>query len=52
MVRWPPIVVCYVHGCEYGTKSVSVSMSHNAEKKWYQENDMLLKHLVKMLKRS
>uniref|UniRef100_A0A8C3L7L8 C2HC/C3H-type domain-containing protein n=1 Tax=Chrysolophus pictus TaxID=9089 RepID=A0A8C3L7L8_CHRPC len=47
VLRRPPLVICYVHGREYGTKSVSI---HEPQclKKWYQKND---KHLVKVLKR-
>uniref|UniRef100_A0A669QBA0 Uncharacterized protein n=1 Tax=Phasianus colchicus TaxID=9054 RepID=A0A669QBA0_PHACC len=47
VLRRPPLVVCYVHGCEYGTKCVSIHEPY-LKKKWYQEND---KHLVKVLKR-
>ncbi|CAN0334133.1 unnamed protein product [Bubo scandiacus] len=40
----PPAVICYICGCEYGTKSISI---HEPQclKKWHQENNMLRKHL-------
>ncbi|KFQ39498.1 Zinc finger protein 474, partial [Mesitornis unicolor] len=42
--RQPPTLICYVCGCEYGTKSISI---HEPQclKKWHRENDMLPKHL-------
>ncbi|NXH52593.1 ZN474 protein, partial [Rhabdornis inornatus] len=42
--RWPPTVICYICGREYGTKSISI---HEPQclKKWHQENDNLPKHL-------
>uniref|UniRef100_A0A8C8B7Z2 C2HC/C3H-type domain-containing protein n=1 Tax=Otus sunia TaxID=257818 RepID=A0A8C8B7Z2_9STRI len=44
VIRWPPAVLCYICGREYGTKSISI---HEPQclKKWHQENDMLRKHL-------
>ncbi|KAM9261999.1 LOW QUALITY PROTEIN: zinc finger protein 474-like [Morus bassanus] len=44
MIRWPPAVICYICGREYGTKSIRI---HEPQclKKWHRENDMLPKHL-------
>uniref|UniRef100_A0A8C4UR38 C2HC/C3H-type domain-containing protein n=1 Tax=Falco tinnunculus TaxID=100819 RepID=A0A8C4UR38_FALTI len=44
VTRWPPAVIFYICGHEYGTKSISI---HEPQcLKWHQENDMLLpKHL-------
>ncbi|XP_009463137.1 PREDICTED: zinc finger protein 474-like [Nipponia nippon] len=44
VIRWPPAVICYICGRQYGTKSISI---HEPQclKKWHRENDMLPKHL-------
>ncbi|XP_072717044.1 zinc finger protein 475 [Ciconia boyciana] len=44
VIGWPPAVICYICGREYGTKSISI---HEPQclKKWHRENDMLPKHL-------
>uniref|UniRef100_A0A8D0F0Z9 C2HC/C3H-type domain-containing protein n=1 Tax=Strix occidentalis caurina TaxID=311401 RepID=A0A8D0F0Z9_STROC len=43
VIRRPPAVICYICGCEFGTKSISIHEPQCLKK--HQENDMLRKHL-------